>query len=86
MQIVDSHCHIDRVDLDAFGGSIESMLEHASELSVSKFLCVCIDLEHFNQVHDLALKYPNIFSSVNFTFPELSIRIFSPVPAVSNLK
>ena len=64
MQIVDSHCHIDRVDLDAFGGSIESMLEHASELSVSKFLCVCIDLEHFNQVHDLALKYPNIFSSV----------------------
>ena len=64
MQIVDSHCHIDRLDLDAFGGSIESMLEHASELYVSKFLCVCIDLEHFIQVHDLALKYPNIFSSV----------------------
>ena len=35
MQIVDSHCHIDRVDLDAFGGSIESMLEHAEGLSVS---------------------------------------------------
>jgi len=32
MQIVDSHCHIDRVDLDAFGGSIESMLAHAGEL------------------------------------------------------
>ena len=53
MQIVDSHCHIDRVDLNAFGGSIESMLEHASELSVTKFLCVCIDLEHFDQVHNL---------------------------------
>ena len=64
MQIVDSHCHIDRVDLDAFGGSIESMLAHASELSVNKFLCVCIDLEHFDQVHNLALQYPNIFSSV----------------------
>ncbi len=64
MQIVDSHCHIDRVDLDAFGGSIESMLAHASELSVNKFLCVCIDLEHFDQVHNLALEYPNIFSSV----------------------
>jgi len=38
MQIVDSHCHIDRVDLDAFGGRIESMLEHADGLSVSKFL------------------------------------------------
>ena len=48
MQIVDSHCHIDRVDLNAFGGSIESMLKHAGDLSVTKFLCVCIDLEHFD--------------------------------------
>ena len=64
MQIVDSHCHIDRVDLDAFGGSIESMLEHADGLSVSKFLCVCIDLEHFDQVHNLALAHPSIFASV----------------------
>jgi len=31
---------------------------------VNKFLCVCIDLEHFDQVHNLALEYPNIFSSV----------------------
>ena len=74
MQIVDSHCHIDRVDLDAFGGSIESMLEHASVLSVSKFLCVCIDLEHFNQVHDLALKYPNIFSSVGVHPTEINCK------------
>ena len=64
MQIVDSHCHIDRVDLDAFGGSIESMLKHASEFSVTKFLCICIDLEHFDQVHDLSKSYPNIYSSV----------------------
>ena len=64
MQIIDSHCHIDRVDLDAFGGSIESMLEHAEGLSVSKFLCVCIDLEHFDQVHNLALAHPSIFASV----------------------
>ena len=64
MQIVDSHCHIDRVDLDAFGGSIESMLEHAEGLSVSKFLCVCINLEHFDQVHNLALDHPSIFASV----------------------
>ncbi len=64
MQIVDSHCHIDRVDLDAFGGSMESMLKHAAEFSVTKFLCICIDLEHFDQVHDLSKSYPNIYSSV----------------------
>ena len=64
MQIVDSHCHIDRVDLDAFGGSVDSLLSHAEEFSVNKFLCVCIDLEHFDEVHNLALHYPNIFASV----------------------
>ncbi len=64
MQIIDSHCHIDRVDLNAFGGSIESMLEHARNLSVTKFLCVCIDLEHFDDVHTLSKSYPNIYCSV----------------------
>jgi len=64
MQIIDSHCHIDRVDLDAFGGSIESMLDHARNLSVDKFLCVCIDLEHFDDVHALSKSYPNIYCSV----------------------
>ena len=64
MQIIDSHCHIDRVDLDAFGGSIESMLAHAKELSVTEFLCVCIDLEHFDDVHNLALAHPSIYASV----------------------
>lgn len=64
MKIVDSHCHIDRVDLDAFGGSIETMLAHAKELSVTEFLCVCIDLEHFDDVHNLALAHPSIYASV----------------------
>ena len=64
MQIIDSHCYIDRVDLDAFGGSIESMLDHARNLSVDKFLCVCIDLEHFDDVHTLSKSYPNIYCSV----------------------
>ena len=55
MHIVDSHCHIDRVDLEHFGGSIESMLAHADEMSVKEFLCVCIDLEHFDDVFSLTV-------------------------------
>jgi len=64
VHIVDSHCHIDRVDLANFGGSIESMLSHAKELSVDKFLCVCIDLENFNSVLNLAENFENIYASV----------------------
>lgn len=64
MKIVDSHCHIDRVDLDQFGGSIESMLTHAKDLSVEGFLCVCIDLEHFDDVFSLAKAHHQIYASV----------------------
>ncbi|WP_024792068.1 TatD family hydrolase [Candidatus Ruthturnera calyptogenae] len=64
MQIVDSHCHIDRIDLSAFGGNVERMLAHAKELSVTQFLCVCIDLEHFDEVFSLAKNYQQIYASV----------------------
>ncbi len=64
MKIVDSHCHIDRVDLDQFGGSMESMLAHAKDLSVEEFLCVCIDLEHFDDVFSLAKAHQQIYASV----------------------
>lgn len=64
MHIIDSHCHIDRVDFDQFGGSVDSMLAHADELSVKEFLCVCIDLEHFNDVLSLAKKHEKIYASV----------------------
>ena len=81
MQIVDSHCHIGRVDLEVFGGSVESMLSHAKELSVNKFLCVCIDLEHFDQVHNLALQHSNIYASVGVHPTE----IISKEPSVEKL-
>ncbi len=81
MKIVDSHCHIDRVDLEAFGGSVESMLSHAKELSVNQFLCVCIDLEHFDQVHNLALQHSNIYASVGVHPTEIT----SKEPSVEKL-
>ncbi|SMN14673.1 Putative deoxyribonuclease YcfH [uncultured Candidatus Thioglobus sp.] len=64
MKIIDSHCHIDRVDLTQFGGSIETMLAHAKTLSVKQFLCVCIDLEHFDDVLSLARCHDQIYASV----------------------
>lgn len=64
MKIIDSHCHLDRVDLSSFGGSMESLLAHAKTLSVEEFLCICVDLEHFDDVFSLAKKYPQIYASV----------------------
>lgn len=64
MYIVDSHCHLDRVDLSEADNKLENILLNASDKFVKYFLCVCIDLENFSQVFDIAKQYPNISASV----------------------
>jgi TatD DNase family protein len=62
--LVDSHCHLDRLDLAPFGGQLEGALANAREHGVGHMLCVCIDLEHFNDVLSPAKQHDNIFASV----------------------
>lgn len=64
MKIIDSHCHLDKVDLDAFGGSVETLLAQANDLNVYRFLCVCINLNDFPKVLKLAKEHTEIFASV----------------------
>jgi len=62
--LVDSHCHLDRLDLTPFDGKLEGALENAQEHGVSHFLCVCIDLEHLDDVLTPAQQHKNIYASV----------------------
>ncbi len=64
MHIVDSHCHIDRVDLSQFGGSIETMIAQSKALEVNEFLCVSINLEDYPKVLELAQNHSEIYASV----------------------
>ena len=64
MQIIDSHCHIDRVNLEKFGGNINSMLDISRKHNVEKFLCVSVNLDTLPQVLNLANKYDEIYASV----------------------
>lgn len=61
---VDSHCHLDRLDLSSYGGQLDLAIDAATQEKVIKMLCVCIDLETFNDVHKIALQYPQIVASV----------------------
>lgn len=62
--IVDSHCHLDRLDLKKLGGDMDSVLVTARQHDVTHFLCVCIDLDNFPDVKALAARYPQVFASV----------------------
>ncbi|MCK5919004.1 MAG: TatD family hydrolase [Cocleimonas sp.] len=62
--LTDSHCHLDKIKLDAFNNNFDNLITAATEFDVSRFLCVCIDLERFNDVLQIAKQYPQIYCSV----------------------
>ncbi len=62
--LTDSHCHLDKIDLEPFNNNFASMIDAATENDVSQFLCVCIDTEHFQDVLKPAQMYSNIHCSV----------------------
>ena len=64
VHLVDSHCHLDRLDLVPFDNDISNALENARQHDVMHMLNVCIDLEHFNDVLTIAEANPNVYASV----------------------
>jgi TatD DNase family protein len=62
--LIDSHCHLDRLKLDKFDGSLDAAMAHATEQGVKKMLCVGISLDNREAVVSMAEKYPQVVSSV----------------------
>lgn len=58
--LVDSHCHLDRLDLSPHGGSFPALLDATREAGVGHMLCVSIDLESYPDMLALVEKYPQI--------------------------
>ncbi|WP_223668835.1 TatD family hydrolase [Kangiella shandongensis] len=62
--LIDSHCHLDRLDLEPFDGKLEGALDNARENGVKHMLCVCITLDKFNDVLTIAQQHDDISCSV----------------------
>lgn len=62
--IVDSHCHLDRLDLSSFSNDLAKVISTAKDLGVSHMLCVCIDMANFEAVHNIAQQFSNVYASV----------------------
>lgn len=63
MILVDSHCHLDRIDLERFGG-LAGVLETAAAHGVTRLLSVATDLESWPALIRLTEPYPQIALSV----------------------
>lgn len=62
--LVDSHCHLDRLDLEPFDNDLGAALAAARELGVERFLCVAIDRGNIPDVIAIAERYDNVYASV----------------------
>jgi TatD DNase family protein len=57
---VDSHCHLSFPELF---DQIDTIRDAMAAAQVDRALCICTTLEEFEQVHGLALRYPNFWAS-----------------------
>ena len=62
--IIDSHCHLNLLDLAALGcSSMDQVLQNAVSQQVEHCLCVSINWETFPAVLAIAQQYPNVSAS-----------------------
>lgn len=63
-RLVDSHCHLDRLDLTAHSGSLDAALDAARQRGVSHFLCIGVSASNATAVKALAERYADVDCSV----------------------
>ncbi|HID48329.1 MAG TPA: TatD family deoxyribonuclease, partial [Chromatiales bacterium] len=62
--LVDSHCHLDRLDLELYDGQLDAALAAARANGVGHMLCVCINMENYADVLAIARQYDDVSASV----------------------
>ena len=62
--LVDSHCHLDRLDLAAHDGSLDAALDAARARGVQHFLCIGVSADNAGAVKSLADRYADVDCSV----------------------
>jgi TatD DNase family protein len=62
--LVDSHCHINFIDLAEFENDVDQVIIQARENGVEHFLCVCVEMADYPTLCSLAEKYSDISISI----------------------
>lgn len=62
--LVDSHCHLDRIDLTPYGGDLAAAVAAARERGVERILCIGIDMSNAPTVVEIAERFDSIYASV----------------------
>ena len=59
----DSHCHLDRIDLEDHNNSFSQLLENIRTDQVTRMVCISVNLESFDDMCALIEPYEDIYCS-----------------------
>lgn len=61
---IDSHCHLDRIDLAPYHHDFSEFVKEAERQKIDHMLCIAIDMEAYPAMRELVAPYRNISLSV----------------------
>ncbi|OOF09785.1 MULTISPECIES: TatD family hydrolase [Salinivibrio] len=61
--LIDSHCHLDKLDYDALHQNVADVLDKAKARGVDYFLSVGVTLDSFPAMLEMIRPYPEVFAS-----------------------
>ena len=62
--LFDSHCHLDRIDLDEHNNDFNALLTTVREANVGRMICIGVDLESFESMYERIASLPDVYCSV----------------------
>ncbi|WP_293268842.1 TatD family hydrolase [Neptunomonas sp.] len=80
---IDSHCHLDKLDLSPYENDFSAMLAAAFDRDISRLLCVSIDLAQFEAMYQLIKDQDKIFASLGVH--PLHVENEQPIVSVAEL-
>lgn len=60
---IDSHCHLDRLQLNDFDNNLDQVISAATDAQVQQMLCVSVTLNDFPTMVEKTDKYNNVYLS-----------------------
>jgi len=61
--LVDSHCHLDRIDLTPYNGDLTGAVAAARDRGVDRLLCISVSTENRQQVLAIAKQFDNVYAT-----------------------
>ena len=61
---IDSHCHLDKLDLSLNQGSLASLIENCEARGVKRILSVCVGLDEFDNMYQMIKAFDQVDASL----------------------